>query len=166
MTSKKAEDSFAIEIDLDTTQGEWFRFFGSRIDENTGAVIYEDPIGDARVQVRSMSPFFEEQAKKRKQEVEHIQNPKTRQMERITYFKELSAAEVEKERDDAWDYAITGLENFKNKKTGEIIQCTRTNKIALMKNPVFNRFVARCLQILDSSSVQAREELGKNLQPG
>ena len=73
------------------------------------------------------------------------------------YVPELSLEEGKAERDDAWDYAITGIENFKDSK-GKIITCTRENKLALMKVPVFDRLVARCLQILASSGVKEKEE--------
>lgn len=150
-----------VELDLDSTQGEWFPFFGSHVDDN-GNIVYEDPIGQAKIQLRSMSPFFEARAKSRKQESEHIINPKTRAMEKVFYTKPLTPEEAEKERDDAWDYAITGLKFFKDKKTGMEIQCTRENKIALMKLPVFNRSVTRCLQILDNAGLNAKEDLLKN----
>jgi hypothetical protein len=153
-------------FELESGQGEWFPFFGSHFDPITGDTIYEDAVSDAKVQVRSMTPFFEEKIAKRKREVEHVYNPKTRQMERITFFKELSVEESKAERDEAWDYAITGIEGFKDSKTGKIIECTRENKLALMKNPVFDRFIARCQQLIASSGVKEAKELEKNLSPG
>jgi hypothetical protein len=91
-------------------------------------------------------------------------NPKTRQMERITYYAELSIEEAKAERDDAYDFAITGIEGFKDAKTGQIITCTRANKLALMKVPVFDRFFAKCQQVLASSGVKEQES--KNLVSG
>ena len=149
-------------IDFESSQGEWFQFFGSHIDLTTGDVVYEDPTGDARVQIRSMGPFIEERAAKRKKKVEHVYNPKTRIMDRVIFTEELSAEAAREERDDLWDWVITDIENFKNKKTGEIITCTRENKLALMKVPVFDRFVARCQQILSASGIKAKEESTKN----
>ncbi len=149
-------------FDLDAEQGEWFYFFGSHIDPNTGETIFEEPVLDARVQVRSMAPFFEERIKTRKKGVEHVYNPKTRAMERISYISDLSIGEAQAERDDAWDYAITALENFKDRKTGNVIPCNRENKLKLMKVPVFDRFIARCLQLLASSGMQSKEDEIKN----
>lgn len=149
-------------FDLEATQGEWFQFFGSHIDPNTGDTIFEDPISDARVQIRSLVPFWEERLAKRKKSIEHVHNPKRGAMERISYYPELSFEEARAERDDAWDYAITGIENFKDSKTGELIACTRENKLKLMKVPVFDRFVARCLQLLASSGVKDKEDAEKN----
>jgi len=151
-----------ISIDLESTEGEWFQFFGSRIDPSTGETIFEEPTSDARVQIRSMAPFFEERIAIRKRSIEHVYNPKTRAMERISYYPELTLAEAKVEREDAWDYCITALENFKDSKTGELIVCTRENKLKLMKVPVFDRFIARCLQILASTGVKAKEEAEKN----
>lgn len=144
------------------TQGEWFPFFGSHFDQNTGEVVYEDPVGDARVQVRSMAPFFEERLPRRKKVTENIYNPKTRGMERISYYADLSPEDARIEREEAWDYAITGLENFKDSKTGKPIACTRENKLKLMKVPVFDRFVARCQQLLAEAGVKTKEENEKN----
>jgi hypothetical protein len=151
-----------MDVNLDQTEGEWFQFVGSRIDLNTGEAVFEDPFSDARVQVRSIAPFIEERISKRKRIVEHVHNPKTRQMERLSYFEEPTFEQAKTERDDTWDYAITAFENFKNKKTGEVITCTRENKLKLMKNPVFDRFISRCLQIIASSGTEAKEESGKN----
>jgi hypothetical protein len=153
-------------IDLNSEQGEWFQFFTSRLDPNTGEVIYDPPTGDARAQIRSLAPFFEERAGKRKKAVEHVYNPKTRAMERIPYFEEQTLEEIKAEREDAYDYAITGLENFKDSKTGTVITCTRGNKVALMKVPVFDRYFARCQQLLASSGVKKAEEEPKNLPTG
>ena len=149
-------------FDLDSTQGEWFPFFSSHIDPVTGEPIYDEPEKDARVQIRSIGPFIEERMAKRKKIAEHIYNPKTRAMERLSYFAEQTPDELRAERDDLWDYAITGLENFKDSKTGELITCTRENKLKLMKVPVFDRFVARCQQLLASSGVKVKEDEEKN----
>ena len=131
---------------------------------STGEPVFDDPVSDARVQIRSMTPFFEERIAKRKRQTEHVMNPKTRQMERITYYAELSIEEAKAERDDAYDFAITGIEGFKDAKTGQIITCTRANKLALMKVPVFDRFFAKCQQVLASSGVKEQES--KNLVSG
>lgn len=149
-------------FDLEAAQGERFQFFGSHLDSNTGETIYETPSGDAWVQVRSLTPFWEDRLAKRKKVVEHVYNPKTRSMERITYYDDLTSSELKSERDDAFDYAITDLGNFKDAKTGEEIACTRENKIKLMKVPVFDRFVARCQQLLAASGVKDKEDAEKN----
>ncbi len=149
-------------IEIDSTQGEWFPFFSSHIDPVTGEPIYEDPVSDARVQIRSIGPFIEERMAKRKKIAEHVYNPKTRAMERISYYSEQTPEELRAERDDLWDYAITGIGNFKDSKTGELITCTRENKLKLMKIPIFDRFVARCQQLLASSGVKEKEESEKN----
>ncbi len=151
-----------MDFNLDSTEGEWFQFFGSHIDLITGEVVFDDPSSDARVQVRSIAPFIEERISKRKRVVEHIYNPKTRAMERLSNYEELTFEQLKVERDDTWDYAIIAFENFKDKKTGEAIPCTRENKIKMMKNPVFDRFIAQCLQIMASSGAEAKKETEKN----
>jgi hypothetical protein len=152
-----------IDLDLDQNEGEWFQFFTSHIDPNNGEVIYDPPDSDARVQVRSILPFVEERLLKRKRNVEHVLNPKTRTMERVSFNPDLSPEEEKKEREDLWDYAIVGFENFKDRKTAEVIECTRENKLKLMKVPVFDRFIARCLQMISDSQTRAKQESQKNL---
>jgi hypothetical protein len=153
-------------FDLSTNEGEWFPFQNSKIDPLTGEPVFDDPVTDAKVQIRSMTPFFEERIAKRKRQAEHVMNPKTRQMERISFYAELSVEEAKAERDDAFDFAITGIEGFKDSKTGVVIACTRENKLALMKVPVFDRFFARCQQLLASYGVKQKEEIEKNSQRG
>ena len=149
-------------IDLEATQGEWFPFFGSHINMETGETVYEEPTPDARVQIRSMAPFYEDRLAKRQKKYEHVYNPKTRQMERVAFYQELTPAEEKAEREDAWDYTITGIEGFVDSKTGDTIACTRENKLKLMKLPVFDRFMARCLQILNSAGIKEKEDEEKN----
>ena len=148
---------------IDQNEGEWFPFQNSHIDPLTGEPVFDDPVTDAKVQIRAMTPFFEERIAKRKRQTEHVMNPKTRQMERITFYAELTVEEAKAERDDAFDYAITGIEGFKDYKTQKMITCTRENKLALMKVPVFDRFFARCQQLIASSGVKQAEVAAENL---
>jgi hypothetical protein len=150
-------------FDLDSLAGEYFPFQNSHIDPLTGEPVFDDPVSDAKVQIRSMTPFFEERIAKRKRQTEHVMNPKTRQMERIAFYAELSVDDARAERDDAFDFAITGIEGFKDAKTGKLIDCTRENKLALMKVPVFDRFFARCQQLLSSSGVKEQVAAAENL---
>mgnify|MGYP001389393951 FL=1 len=148
-------------FDLDLSQGEWFRFFESRINEK-GELVYDDPKPDAgRVCIRSIAPFLEQIQAKRKKKFEWVLNTATRSMERIGYFEEQSIEDQRKERDDLWDYAITDMEDFYDVK-GALILCTRENRLKLMAHPVFDRFVARCLQIISASGVKTKEEAEKN----
>lgn len=152
-----------FEVDLESiNEGEWFSYQDSHFDQNTGEWIFDDPVSDAKVRVRRIQEFIAERINRRKREVEHVLNPKTRSMERISYPKEQAPEEAKKEVDDTWDYAITGLEGFGNKKTGETIECTRENKLKLMKIPAFDRFIGHCLKILEGSEVKRAEEAEKN----
>lgn len=148
------------------SQGEWFQFFSSRIDPASGDVIYDPPSGDARVKIRSVRPFFEERMAGRKLQHETVYNPKTRAMERISYSPPLSPEEAKEQREDSFDYAIVDFQNFKDSKTGAMIACTRENKLKLMRLPVFDRFVARCQELLDASGIKDKEEAEKNSLSG
>jgi len=153
-------------IDVDTSQEEWFYFFSSSLDPNTGNIIYDEPVKDARVQIRSLTPFVEKRLASRKKAVERVYNPRTRSMDRVSYYADPTPEESQAERDDIWDYAITGIEGFKDSSTGQVITCTRENKLKLMRIPVFDRFVARCLQLLDSAGAKIKEEERENFTDG
>ena len=145
-----------------SSEGEWFKFFGSHIDSNTGEIVFGEPVSDGRVRIRRLAPFLEERLSKWKKSVEHVYNPKTRAMERISYYPDQTTEETRQDREDAWDYAITGIENIRDSETKEEITCTRENKLRLMKHPVFDRFFARCQQLLDNSGIREKEESEKN----
>jgi hypothetical protein len=149
-------------FDFEAAEGEWFPFFGSHIDPVTGEPVYEPTVEDAKVRIRSIAPFVEERFSKKKRTFEFVLNPKTRAMERVGFYPEQTAEEARAERDDLWDYAIVDFEGFKDSKTGEVIPCTRDNKLKLMKVPVFDRFVARCQQLLSSAGIKDREDAEKN----
>jgi hypothetical protein len=157
-----------LEFNLNNAEeGELFPFQNSTIDDK-GDIVWDDPILDhttkkpiAMVGIRSMTPFFEERIKERKMVVEHVFNPKSKGMDRDRHPKDLTFEEAQAERNDAYDYAITSLEGFKAK-GGGVITCTRENKLALMKNPVFDRFFAKCQQMLANSSVEQVEMESKN----
>ncbi len=150
-------------FDLDNTeQGEGFKFFESRINKK-GDVEYDDPKPDAATFfIRSIGPKIEEVQKKQKRIYEFVLNPKTRSMERVGYPKDQTIEEVVKERDDIFDYAITGWDDKALDARGDKIEVTRENKIRLMAMPVFDRFVARCFEILSSAGVKLKEDLEKN----
>lgn len=152
------QKGFEMFVDLNANEGEWFPFQNSKIDPLTGEPMFDDPDTDAKVQIRSMTPFFEERIAKRKYVVERVFNAKTRQMDRDRHMADLTVEEAKEERDDAFDFAITGLSGFKDAKTKTEIACTRENKIALMRVPAFDRFFAKCQQELASSGIKEEAE--------
>jgi len=154
-------------VDLKTDkQGEWFTFRMSRVDPDTGETIWDEPIEGVEVRIRSMRPFIEERFTKRERVVEWKINPKTRANERHSNPKESTPAEIIEERNDAYDYAITGLKGWMDKKTKKPIECNRENKIALMAKGIFERFFADCQLSLDSSGLEQEEQEAKNSLAG
>lgn len=149
-------------FDLDGSEGQWFPFFGSRVDPKTGDVIYEEPATDGRVKIRSLVPYLEGIVSKRKRTVEHVYNPKTRSMDRVAYTAEPTPEQAQIERDDAWDYAIVAFEHLKDKRTGAVIECTRENKLKLMRVPAFDRFFSRCQELLADLAVSQEADAQKN----
>jgi len=145
-------DTGGITLNLNPAEGEWFDFFGSHIDQNTGETVYHAPSPAAKALIRNASAFIEAQMKKRKRKVENVLNPKTRQMERVSGFEEISVEQVLQEADELYDYAIMDLRGFKDRKTGSVIQCNREKKIALRRNELFRRYFERCQQILNGSA--------------
>ena len=143
-------------------QGDWFTFFASRMEPSTGDIVYDVPEeGAAEFRIRSMQPFFEERRKGRKKESKMVVNPTTRAMERVTWWEDLPDDEAQKEADDAWDYAITGIKNaFAS--PGVPIECTRENKLKLIRMPIFLRFVTRVFMIINDAGVKQKEDSEKN----
>ena len=143
-------------------QGDWFTYFDSHVDPSTSETTYDVPVeGAAEFRIRNMAPFFEERHKGRKKEYKMILNPKTRAMERVGYYLDLPPEEAEKENQDAWDYAITGIRNAFSA-PGKELKCTRENKLALIKIPAFMRFLFRVFQIISDTGVKAHEDAAKN----
>ncbi|MFH2076784.1 MAG: hypothetical protein ABIJ57_15830 [Pseudomonadota bacterium] len=152
-----------LEVDLTAqAEGEWFAFQDSHFDQAAGEWAFDPPATDARVRVRRTDAFWRTRNAKRERIAEHVFNPKTRSMERISYFKEQTVAEAQSDVDDAMDYAITGLENFKDKASGAVLECKRETKLALMRIPAFDRFMGRCLRLLEGAEVKAKEDAEKN----
>lgn len=154
-------------FDLDKdAQGDWFPFFGSRFDPLTGEIAYLKPEPDAaEFRIRNMTGFFEERRKNRTREYKMVLNPSTRAMERVGYYEDLPPDEAQKESDDAWDYAITGMKNA-FAVDGLPMDCTRANKLKLVKIPIFLRYIQRVFQILADAGVKKAEESEKNSVAG
>jgi len=150
-------------IDLgNATTGEWFTFRMSEIDENTGDIIWSDPIDGLEVQIRSWKPFFDNKVKDRVRETIWKVHPKTHVYEPHTQFKEMTVDEIRNERDEAIDYAIVGLKGGKDKNTKEEYPCTKEVKLGLMKFDFFDRFFSDCQKKIDSTKIILKEELEKN----
>jgi hypothetical protein len=143
-------------------QGDWFPFFESKVDIQTGEIIYSVPTeGAAEFCFRSPAPFWQECQKDRVKEFRMVVNPQTRQMERVGYFQDLPAEAEQAERDAAWDYSITGIRNA-FWEDGSPIECTPENKQKLLKNTAFLRYANRVLQLLLETGVKVRESSEKN----
>jgi hypothetical protein len=143
-------------------QGTWFSYFGSHFDKAAGKFVYDDPAPDAaEFRIRGLIPFFIERMKSRKKEHKFILNPDSRKMEMVSYFEDQSAAETDKERDDGFDFAITGMKKAKWA-DGKEIECTRENKIKLMKDEEFDRFLARCFALLSGAAEEEKKAAEKN----
>jgi hypothetical protein len=153
-----------MNFDFDKQEtGDWFTYFRSYVDKDTGDVVYLEPEPDAaEFCIRLMTPFFTERMKQRKKEHKMVLNPSTRQMERVSYFVDQTPEEVEQENLDAWDYAITDWRNVNDAK-GQPVECTPENKIKMSKVPEFIRFVNRVFQILAGLD---QELLSKNSLSG
>jgi hypothetical protein len=146
-----------------TDKGDWFDFFESEVDLTTGEITYFPPkAGTGRACFRSAKDLLTEQISKRKKEAEFVLNPKTRSMERVEYFALQDQKLEQKEADDRIDYMITGLEKFFDG-AGKPIKCTRENKLLLSKVPMFDRYMARCIELQLNLHTEHAEGVEKNL---
>ena len=148
-------------FNLDETQGDWFEYFESHIDQKTGEIIYDDPIpGAGQVCIRDSREFWQDRLAERKKKHSFVLNPTTRAMERVEYYEE-TPEEDRKAREDSFDYVISDFKDFygANKK---LIECTRENKLKLIAIPVFDRFVARCITLQQEAKGKYTEAIEKN----
>lgn len=146
----------------DNNPGEWFTFFDSEVKED-GTILYHEPEpGAGRVcfRVADSGTMDNIYLQTRKKVAENVYNPKTRSMERITYYDQTPEQE-KKERELVWDFAISGWENLKDGK-GKDIPVTLENKLKLMNNPHFARFAGRCLQLITGGAAEREKALEKN----
>lgn len=144
-------------------QGEWFTYCDSSIN-NDGEVIFADPEPDAgRVCLRLADAEILDNiySKTRTKSVEHILNPSSRQMERLAFVDQTPSQE-KLEREMVWDFAIVALDGILDK-DGNEIECTLSNKLALMNIPRFARFVGRCLKQLAGAEPTIAADRLKNL---
>ena len=146
--------------------GEWFTFRMSEIDQNSGDIVWGDEIEGLEVKIRSWKPFFEENIEKRPQETIWKVHPKSRAYEPHTKFKDLTVEEIKIERDNAVDFAITGLKGWKDKVTRKEYPCTKEVKIELMKLDFFDRFFTDCQQKIDSLCIEMEDKETKNSVSG
>lgn len=145
-----------------SSAGEWFQFFGSELRPD-GEIKYLEPEkGAGKVCLRIADPETLEiiQSETKKKAVEHVFNPKTRQMERLAYYEQTPEQE-KKEREMIWDFAIKAWEGILDT-SGQPIPCTLENKMKLMNNPQFARFVGRCLQLISGATEEAQKAKAKN----
>lgn len=149
-------------FDLEVSEGERFKFFTSSVDED-GKITFDDPAPDAgtvSVRLIDSDTLDEIRTKTRKKVTEHVLNPKTRAMERIIAFEQTPEQE-KMERAMIWDHAITGWEGIKDKSRNDV-PCTKENKVKLMGNPYFGRFINECLNRLSKSTISLKEAEEKN----
>lgn len=150
-------------FDQEKEQGDWFPFFNSHYDLSTGEILYDPPEeGAAEFCFRSPAQFWQDRQKGRTKQYKMVLNPSTRQMERVGYFDDLSPDEQQAERDDSWDYCITGIKGARWSEDGPEMECTRENKLKLVKNAAFLRYANRVLQIILETGVKVKEDAEKN----
>ena len=129
-------------------QGDWFTFFDSTVDLQTGETRYHDvKEGAAEFRIRSLGEFYTSLEKERKKVHKFVLNPSTRDMERVSFHPDLTAEVIQAEEDDGWDWAITDFKGVKGS-GGIDIECTRKNKLKLVKIPRVNRFLMRVFQVM------------------
>jgi hypothetical protein len=151
----------------DLNEGTWFPYFSSHFDQAKKELVFDDPEPDA---AQFRIPFYTERRAGLKKNHEMVLNTSTRQMERVSYFPDLSTEAEKKEREDAWDYCITGMKNARWTPDGPMMECTRENKLKLMKSSAiqnpddreFDRFVGKCLLILAGAEKTDAEAAEKN----
>ena len=142
--------------------GEWFPFFQSEVGKD-GEIVYLEPEENGtsvQIRVADSETMEKIQAETRTRKHDFVPNPKTRQMERVTYIDQTPAQE-KKERELIWDFAIQDWKGVLDT-DGNEVPCTTENKLLLMNNVQFARFVGRCLQLITSSAEERKKLQEKN----
>lgn len=142
--------------------GSWFTFFKSEVDDD-GNIKYFDPEKNAgKVQIRVVDPETLEKIQEttREEAAEFRNNKKTRQLERVVFFKQTND-QKKAEREAIWDHVIVSWEGILDSKGNEI-PCTLENKMKLMAIPLFARFVARCLELIGVNEIEEKKAKTKN----
>jgi hypothetical protein len=151
-----------FKFDLESgSKGDWFRFFESKVEE--GKTIYSEPEADAGrvcVRVADAETLEKIQAETRTRKSENIWNKDTRQYHHTTYYDQTPTQE-KKEREMIWDHAIVDWENIIDSK-GNQISCTLENKMKLMSNPMFARFIGRCFELITGNADDLKAASEKN----
>ena len=156
----------SMNFDLNDSAGEWFPFQTSSVRLTDGETVFDEPVeGIGRVKLRPLTSDIIEQIQRdtTKKIVEHVVNPSTRKMERVTSFDQ-TPEQKKKDQTLTWDHIIMEWENkapFLNN-DGTNIECTTENKMKLMEKPVFARFVGRCLQTISGAVGDAKAAAEKN----
>jgi len=100
-----------------------------------------------------------------KEKVNNIYNPKTRQMDRQTYF-DTNEEQMDRYNEAMWDFSIVDwylVKRDRKEETEDSIPCTRENKILYMrKSPKFSSWVASCLEKLRETLSEVGEAESKN----
>jgi len=101
-----------------------------------------------------------------KEKVTNVFNPKTRQMDRQTFF-DTNDSQRDQFNEEVWDFSITdwNLLSDENDEDGEpaTIPCNKENKIKFMRgSPLFATWIANCLENLRESLAGAGEAETKN----
>jgi len=158
-------------IDIgDIVEGVWFPFQASQIDPDTGKITWDDPVMNsngepkASMCVRLTGPFYEERIAKRDRITKYVFNTKSRAMDPVTSFKELTMDEIKKEREDAIDYSIVNFNGFG--KSGKQLEATRENKLLLIRQPAIDRFFAYCQERLSNLGVERKKAEAENFTNG
>ncbi len=151
-----------FKFDLESgSKGDWFRFFESKVED--GKTIYLEPEADAGrvcVRVADAETLEKIQAETRTRKSENIWNKDTRQYHHTVYYDQTSAQE-KKEREMIWDHAIVDWENIIDSQ-GNQIPCTLENKMKLMSNSMFARFIGRCFELITGNAEELKAAKEKN----
>jgi len=137
-------------------------FFTSKVNDD-GTVDYDEPEPNAgRVCLKPIDTFIESYFEKRKKESKFVRNDKSRAMERVQWSKDQTPKERKEYQAALWDHAIVGWENFFDGKK-KPIECTIETKTKMMKVPMFDRFISKCLKTMGEDTVKRAEDLSENL---
>ena len=146
----------------ESVDGTWFEFQESKIGPDNEPV-FSDPEPDAaRFCIRSIAPMIEDRIAGMKQKKQVVHNPKTRAMEIVFVPEEITQDERKAMNADMYDYAIVDWDGVLDA-SGVEIECTRENKLRLMRVPKVDRFVGWCLRLVGDLDAKSENKAVENL---
>ena len=151
------------------TEGVWFKYFGSIETDKKDAkgepvIEYLKPEPDAgrvKIRIASAQVLDDIRDKTTTRAKECAYNEHTKKMELVNGFEPQTYQQIRKSAEMFWDHVIEDYEGLPDDQ-GNLIALTLENKLMLVEDKEFVRFVNRCIELYKLSEEERTKEIEKN----